>query len=404
VLVFAAIFGTLPTVVSTRRKGMINRTLPPAIFALSLVLSGTVAAKNSYVEKRLQELVDNGEAPGVQYVAVKAGGILADTSAGWADIKNRTPMRVSATMHAYSMTKTITAIAVLQLMQGGKISLSDPLTRYIPDHPYGKQVTIHQLLTHTSGIPNPIPLKWTHLPKERSSFNEAGALQSVAADNPDLKFQPGGSYKYSNIGYWYLGQVVAVVSGMPYEDYVVKTILQPLGISKSEMGFTIAPHNIQAKGYLARFSFMNLLKGLLLKPGMVGEKEGSWVYLKPVYVNGKAYGGLIGSARAMATILQDLLDSNSRLLSANSKALMYSPQKTSNGESIDMTLGWHIGKYRGTVFYYKEGGGAAYRSEMRIYPDDNLASVLMLNRTQFDTSDELNRLDAGFLQSPEKQE
>jgi hypothetical protein len=108
-------------------------------------------------------------------------------------------------MMAYSMSKTITATAVLQLVEAGKVGLDDPLERYVDSLPYGSSVTVRQLISHTSGIPNPIPLRWVHPAARHETFDENAALAAVLHDHPRLSFEPGTKYAYSNIGYWVLG-------------------------------------------------------------------------------------------------------------------------------------------------------------------------------------------------------
>ena len=139
---------------------------------------------------------------------------------------------------------------------------------------------------------------------------------------------------------------------------------------------------------------MNLLKSFLIEGTTWGEYEGSWLHINNVYLNGPAFGGAIGSAKAFSRILQSLLSETSVLLGSNVKQHLYSQEKTNSGKEVDMTLGWHIGELNEMKYYFKEGGGAGFHSEMRIYPDANLASVLMVNRTSFNTRKQLSNLDS----------
>ena len=109
-------------------------------------------------------------------------------------------MTLDTTLMAYSMTKTFTAVAVLQLVEKGKLELDGVTDLYLPDTPYdGRHITIRQLLDHTSGIPNPTPLRWAHLTEESASFDEDAALNQVLRDNPKPAFEPGHKFAYSNI-------------------------------------------------------------------------------------------------------------------------------------------------------------------------------------------------------------
>jgi hypothetical protein len=106
------------------------------------------------------------------------------------------------------MSKTITAAAVLQLVEIGRIGLDDPVDRHLGSLPYSSRVTVRQLISHTSGIPNPIPLRWVHSADLHETFDEDTALAAVLRKYPRLSFAPGSKYAYSNIGYWLLGRVV----------------------------------------------------------------------------------------------------------------------------------------------------------------------------------------------------
>ena len=346
---------------------------------------------NSKVVNLLSELSSTNE-PGIQYVVVNSDSVVFEYSSGQADIKNKVALSSSHTMAAFSMTKTLTAIGVLQLLERNKIKLDDKISQYV-EHPYSVGITIRQILSHTSGLPNPIPLKWVHLAKNHITFNEKKALEKVLLENSKASSLPGEKYEYSNIGYWLLGGVIEKVSGLSYSEYINKNIFEPLHLSKSEIGFSVFQEDNHAKGYLKKYSFMNLLKSFLIEGATWGEYEDNWLHINNVYLNGPAFGGAIGSAKAFSRILQSLLSKNSVLLGSNAKQYLYSQENTNSGEKIDMTLGWHISELNNMKYYYKEGGGAGFHSEMRIYPGVNLASVLMVNRTSFNTRKQLSNLD-----------
>lgn len=344
---------------------------------------------------KINQLLDHmvlPDEPGIQYIAINERDIVFSRSIGLADIKNKIPLSIRHTMTAFSMTKTLTAIAVLQLVEQGKINLNSKASNYI-EHPYDSGITIRQLLSHTSGIPDPIPLRWVHLAGARNDFNEKKALAEVLVDNPQTNISPGEEYVYSNIGYWLLGNIIEKVTGQDYRDYVNENIFDVLSLSRNEIGFEISNEDNHAKGYLKKYSFMNFAKYFLLDKDIWGNYEGSWLHINNIYLNGPAFGGVIGTASAFARILQDLLNNNSVLLGKAVKQQLYSQQKVKSGQSIHMTLGWHIGELNGKKYYYKEGGGAGMHSEMRIYPDRDLASVIMVNRTSFDTRKNLSELD-----------
>ncbi len=338
--------------------------------------------------------------PGLQYVVIDKERTLFEYAGGWADIQNRQPMTPDTTLMAYSMTKIFTAVAILQLVEQAKLALDDLFDLYVPDTPYrGRGITIRQLLDHTAGLPNPVPLRWVHLVDEAESFDEDAALAQVLRANSQLKFEPGQKFAYSNIGYWLAGKIVERATGQSYSDYARMNILTRLNPSEPELDFIIRDPSRHAKGYLAKYSAMNLLKGFVTDRKFWGGYEGNWLQLKAHYLNGPAFGGLVGSARSFGHFLQDQLRDQSVLFNAHTKRLLETRQTDQAGRPIPMTLGWHIGNADGACHLFKEGGGGGFHSEMRLYPARAIASVVMANDTEFRSTKFLNRWDRMFLES-----
>jgi D-alanyl-D-alanine carboxypeptidase len=202
------------------------------------------------VEAYLNALTTASKTPGIQYVVLTSTDVLFEHAAGWADIGNRLHLDTATTMMAYSMSKTITAAAALQLIETGRVGLDDSVKQYVDSLPYGLSVTVRQLISHTSGIPNSIPLRWVHPADHHLNFNENAALAAVLRDYPRLSFAPGGKYAYSNIGYWLLGKVVERASGETFSSYVTEQILRPLTIEPRELGYVVAHPTHHATGYL----------------------------------------------------------------------------------------------------------------------------------------------------------
>lgn len=373
-------------------------TLIPIIIAILQVPAADGLVTNHEVTRFLAQYTES-EVPGLQYIVVDAEGIIFEFAGGLADIQNQKTMTLDTTLMAYSMTKTYTAVAILQLAEEGKIRLDDPIDWHLPNHLYGgHSITIRHLLEHTSGLPNPIPLRWVHLADQSAGFDEDAALAQVVAENPKLSFEPGRKYAYSNIGYWLLGKIVERVSGQSYTDYVRTNIIRPLGLSSQEMDFVIPDPARHANGYLAKHSLMNLMKGFVTDSKYWGEYEGKWLRLRSHHLNGPAFGGLVGTARSFGRLLQDQLRTKSVLLGPETKRLLETQQTNGRGKRIPMTLGWHVGDLNGTAYFFKEGGGGGFHSEMRLYPAKGIASVVMVNSTVFNSTKFLNRVDRTFLE------
>jgi D-alanyl-D-alanine carboxypeptidase len=335
--------------------------------------------------------------PGVQYLVLAQGGTVFAYIGGRADLRGSRPMDASTTMMAYSMTKTFTAAAVLQLVELGRVALDESLSTYVPAQPYGPAVKIHHLLAQTSGIPNPIPLRWVHRAGQHASFDEDAALDLVLLKNPRLAFPPGTRYAYSNISYWLLGKVIETAGGKPYADFMQEHILAPLRLTREQVDFVIPDPARHAKGYLAKYSVMNLAKGFLIDGSLIGGYEGRWLHVKNHYLNGPAFGGLVGSAADLARFLHDQLQDHSVLFGDATSDLFYTEQPNNEGQPVGMTLGWHIGNLDGSLYLFKEGGGGGYHSEMRIYPSQRIATIIMVNATEFKSSEYLHTLDRAFL-------
>jgi D-alanyl-D-alanine carboxypeptidase len=337
------------------------------------------------------------KAPGLQYMVTKETHTIFEYTNGWADVQNRRPMTLDTTMMAYSMTKVFTAIAILQLAEQGKLDLNVGLDSYLADTPYtGHNITIRQILDHTSGIPNPIPLRWVHLTEEHPIFNEESALARVLHDHPKLAFEPGQRFAYSNVGYWLLGKIVERAAGKTYTDYLRTAIIEPLGLSSQEMNFAIPDPTRHAKGYLAKYSFTNLLKSFITDRKFWGGYEGNWLRLKSHYPNGPSFGGLVGTARSFTCFLQDQLRTKSVLLNNDTRQLLETRQTNKENQPIAMTLGWHIGETNDSMYFFKQGGGGGFHSEMRIYRSTGIASVVMTNSTTFNSTGFLNQADREF--------
>lgn len=349
------------------------------------------------VRSYLNALVAQSKAPGIQYLVLASANSLFEYDGGWADIRQSVLMDAATTMMAYSMSKTITAAAVLQLIEAHALGLDDPVGRYVDSNPYGSAITIRQLLSHTSGIPNPIPLRWAHLAERHETFDEHAAIATVLRRHSRLSSPPGTKYRYSNIGYWLLGTIVERARAEPFPSYVTEHVLRPLGVSAEELGYRIPDSAHHASGYLEKYSFTNLMKGLLIDREFLGDYEGPWLRIHSHYVNGPAFGGLVGTARGFGKFLQDQLRQHSVLFSDTTRGLFYSAQQTNQGTEIPMTLGWHIGDIDRIRFYYKEGGGGGFHSMMRVYPASGIATIVMTNATGFNVRKCLNALDRQFL-------
>lgn len=364
------------------------------------VLTYSVLEIRSYNMKTindfLKDQVDNSKTPSIQYSFFDRNSTIYEMCYGLKNIKSAIPADSSTTYSLYSVTKTFTALSVLQLAQAGKIELGSQVSNYLPDFPYSNDITVEQLLSHTAGIPNPLPLRWIHLAEEHQGFHRDEFFKEVFKNNSSLKSTPGTKFSYSNLGYVLLGQLIEKVSGQSYESYVTENITERIGIDPKALGFQINP-SVHATGYHKWWSPGNFLFGFLIdKEKFMGNKEGKWKPFHYFYNNGTAYGGMVGSAQALIKYAQALLQEESILLNDQYRDILFT-EKEINNKATGMSLSWYSGTLKGNQYYCHAGGGGGYYVELRIYPDLGVGSVILYNRSGMTDERILDVADAFFL-------
>ena len=386
------------------KRGVTKKRTGTKKIVVSLFLLGILGVSmidlNSYnmknIKSFLADQVSNHQTPSIQYYFFDTDSIIFGLSEGFKNIKSKEPVDSSTTYHLYSITKTFTALAVLQLAEAGKVELTKSVHDYLDDFPYTEKITIEQLLSHTAGIPNPLPLKWIHLATEHSRFERNQFFEEVFKDNPKLEFEPGTKFKYSNLGYVILGQLVERVSGQSLEDYIGENIIQRSNIAPSDLSFAIDP-STHATGYHKWWSFGNAFFGLLIdKAKFMGKREGRWKPFNFFYNNGTAYGGMFGSPNGLIGYAQALLRNNSVLLGNKYKQKLFAETSAGN-RSTGMALSWFTGMLKGNKYLAHAGGGGGYYVEIRIYPQLGVGSVIMYNRSGMTDERILDKADGFFI-------
>lgn len=364
------------------------------ISILTLINIKSYNMKN--INSFLKDQVDNHQTPSVNYAFFDTNSIIYEMKYGLKNIKYNEPVNETTMYHLFSVTKTFTALAVLQLAQLGKIELSKPVSLYLPEFPYSREITVKQLLSHTAGIPNPLPLKWIHLDIEHNTFSRDQFFAKIFSTNPKLCFDPDTGLKYSNLGYVLLGQLIERVSGTTFENYVTENIIKPSGIASTELSFQIEPTS-HAIGYHKWWSLTNAIFGLLInKEKFMGKKEGKWKPFKYFYNNGIAYGGMFGSASGLIKYAQALLPNNSILINDYYKNLLFT-ETTVNDRKTGMSLSWFTGTLKGNKYFCHAGGGGGYYVELRVYPQLGVGSIIMFNRSGMKDERLLDKTDAFFI-------
>jgi CubicO group peptidase (beta-lactamase class C family) len=175
----------------------------------------------------MKSLVDAGAIAGAVTLVARNGKVFHLEATGFQDLESRKPMRTNTIFDVRSVTKTVTAVAVMILIEEGKLGLNDPVEKYLPGF---KKITIHHLLTHTSGLPFSRPAEIEDITIKRDrTLAEVVAL--LAKQEPE--FTPGTQFRYASSGFAILGRIIEVVSGKPYEQFVKERVFDPLGMRDS---------------------------------------------------------------------------------------------------------------------------------------------------------------------------
>lgn len=338
-----------------------------------------------------QELVAEQRPPGLSVAVVDAGGSRWCEGFGSADVDRGRPAAADTVYPWFSMTKIVTATAVVQLAERDALGLDDPVRRWVPGFPRGSRgdrVTVRHLLSHSAGLSNPIPVGWVRrVDAPAEDLNEFTAR--VLGRHSRLRGDPGARARYSNLGYLVLGQVIEAASGRAYTEYVRTSILAPLGMRSTDFVYMGEMAERAATGYHPRRGLSTPVLRRMVPAGIFDHRTGELWALARFCVLGAPYGGLIGSvhdaARFVGLHLGSGDESSGAVLSRAGVAQMQ--QLTARGRRLDVALGWfhrHADRGTGPRYWEHLGGGGGFFNTMRIYPDLRLGLVAMGNRTTWD--------------------
>ena len=382
--------------------------LPLTCFTLALLAGGctphsavepiSLEDNNAVFSFALQELQEKPEFAGAVTMVVGPDRIIALEAFGLADIASGRPMRKDSLFWIASMTKPITAMGVLMLVEEGKLGLDDPVEKYLPSFkaqklatptgpvPTPRPVTIRDLLTHTSGL-SAASLTAANQPVDTvplaAMVDHSGRTALVSA--------PGAKWAYSNTGINALGRIIEVVSGQPYPDFVQKRFFDPLDMNSTSFW---PDDTLQAS--LATPYRKDKATGKLIAAG-------NSRFSNPLQNRARTAipaGGLFSTANDLAQLCQMILRGGEldghRFLRPETLKLMTTNQlgempKVSFAEGMRMGLGFHV---VGTPIGVTEslspgsfGHGGAYGTQAWIDPVRRQAYILLIQRTDLANSD-----------------
>jgi CubicO group peptidase (beta-lactamase class C family) len=329
------------------------------------------------------------DVPGIAVLVAGPEGVRAAGAAGLADIAARTPASPDMVCPWFSMTKIVTATVAARLAERGVLDLDAPVfghvaaVRQLRPPQWAKRIAARHLVSHSAGLPNPIPVRWVH-PADQPSPDPDLFLQGLLARHRKLRFEPGSQSSYSNLGPLVLAAALATLAGKPFTELVREEILDPLGMATTAFTYTPQSRPRAAVGYHPRRSPMRLL----LPRWVIGEPAGRWISLRPFLVDGPAYGGLVGPVDELAQFLQMHLRDGElggvQILSPAATAAMR--QITVRGRRYDLGLGWFRPASQRDAdppFVEHLGGGAGFFNLIRIYPTRSVGVAVMGNATKY---------------------
>jgi len=337
-----------------------------AVFFANVVFCYPVQAKvefNQETINRLDVLVSSkiswsGDSPAYSILIDQGGEIVYERNIGYADIGNHVPATRNTVYKIGSITKSYTALAVLQLVEKGEIDLDANVSTYLKDYegPAGN-VTVRNLLTHTSGIPN-----YTALPEAREKLSWAVTTREDIVDlfkDKPLEFEPGSNFSYSNSGYYLLGLIVEAVSGSDYYDYIKTNVFESFDLKATFTGdyAEIVPQ--QARGYtVTPEGFANADPTLKLAPFSAGSLDASAA-------------DLIKYRRAVF---------KSESISQELREMVTQTSAFPGGIQMRYALGaLLVSDFHGHRRWGHSGGISGFGSYHAYFPDDDITLVVLVN-------------------------
>ena len=324
--------------VSLRRIAVVALPAALALFLCSARSSASAGGANMASEEQqvdaLFAVIAGQDAPAASVLVLRSGKVLLEKGYGYANLEHRVPNTPETKFRLGSVTKSFTALAILQLFDAGKLRLDDPIGKYLADAPHGDQITVRHLLTHTSGV--------------RSS-----------ASDP-LEFTPGERINYSNTGYKLLGKIVEAVSGTSWEDYLQAHVFAPAGMRDTgcDHAARLLPH--RSAGY-----FFDGKSGYLNVPP------------EDIFQTAGAAGALYSTVEDIARFQEAL--SSSKLLKAETLAQAFTPGRLTDGSATKYGLGWMVADYRGVREICHGGDTDGHNAAFAMYPDQGLAVIVLSN-------------------------
>lgn len=316
--------------------------LDVTFFIIFSNLAYPVAAQDleSKIDSLLLHVFNDKNGPGGEFLVAKGGKPIYQKSLGKANLELDVNLTSENVFQIGSMTKQFTAISILILEEKGKLNVNDPVSKYVSDYPMGSKITLHHLLTHTSGIKSFTKMKslWDIAKKEMTPKMMVDFFK-----NEPVEFLPGEKFAYNNSGYVLLGYIIEIVSGESYEDFIQKNIFDIAGMTTSYYSSDRKIIPKRAYGYHKK------------KNGYVNKTQIS--YSIPF-----SSGSIMSTVNDMLK-WQNALNKN-LLINSKTSEKAFTKYKLNNDEEFNYGYGWHLKEmhnnqtrqHGGSIFGYKSMG------------------------------------------------
>jgi len=346
-----------------------------------LAQTGFDAGRLAAIPVRMQEFVAQGKAAGVVTLIGRAGGVVDLKATGYSDLETKAPMKADQIFQLHSMTKPMVAIGILMLAEEGKLSISDPVEKHLPEFRSLKEkITLQQLLTHTAGMALNPPAGIGEL---HGALHKSLADVALVYSQTPLSYVPGSKWQYSNTGIAVLARVLEVHSGLKFEDFLAKRIFGPLGMKDSYIFPPKEKWNRMPTAYILRNGKPVKYTDDPLGEGVMKFRDGAKYSLPE--------GGVYSTASDLFLLYQALLRDGKaangfRLLSPGSVRLMrtvHTGELATNGPGMGWGLGSSVvrpgfspmGMSPGT-----HGHGGRYGTYYFIDPAKDLIGIFLIHR------------------------
>ena len=351
------------------------------------------------IDKAATAAITAGESPGLQVAVIKNGEPVLVKGFGYADLENRVRVSNDSVFRVGSVTKQFTAVSLLLLSEEGKLSLQDKLSKYYPAFPRANDITLEQMLHHTSGI-----YSYTSDPgflKEGMVHRSTDEMVDYIAKLPKTQdFEPGTDWSYSNSAYFILGGVIEKVSGEPLAKFFKNRLFAPAGMTHSALDdeSEIAPG--RARGYAAAApgKFTNAPFISMSIPGAAGSIRSTASDLAKW--NAALYGGKILKPASLASMLAPGKLNNGE----PSGAAMTKAMKAAGAPDAvrgEYGFGLFVSSVEGHRKIDHGGGIHGFNSSLSWFPDDHTTVVVLANTIGKDVgaqkvADKIERLAIGL--------